>query len=615
MLGMKPQYSLANAAVYFKKHLRVGDYYTEGQIVLGQWQGEGARRLGLEGVTETDDFVKLCRNLHPETGQRLTQRQNGKRMEAGMDGSERSVANRRVFYDFTLSPPKSVSIAALVGNDERIIQAHDEAVQMAFRQLEMYAATRVRKQGENSYRMTGNLVGAIFRHDTSRALDPHLHSHCIVFNATRDSVENRWKALEACEMVAAKKFAENVYYHELTKALTGFGYRIQNKARGDFEVVGVSKELIDRFSKRHREIDEKTRAFLAREPDRAQGNLKDIRENIAYKERPRKIKDIGIARLQSLWNGQLSREERDQLRRLDLIPPPLTEAPRITPLQAVLWAEQHLFDRRSVVHEHDIWRHALEHARGQDVSLREIQAVTGQRGYVRDKELPHRITTAEVLGREWQIVRLAQAGIHRFGPLGANPTEANPALDEEQRQAVRYILSSGDFVTLFRGGAGTGKSYTLREVHSALKDAGRVVHVLAPQHQQVNDLERDGFTSTQTVSGFLASQSMTPGAVVMVDEAGQIGGRQMFDLLRVINENGGRVILSGDTRQHGAVEATDALRAIEKYSGLEYARLTNIRRQNPDLARTEAERQWLAEYKLAVSEAQQGKLGQSFDRL
>jgi conjugative relaxase-like TrwC/TraI family protein len=296
---------LANAEVYFKQHLRVGDYYTEGQIVLGQWQGEGARTLGLDGLTETDDFVKLCRNLHPETGQRLTQRQNGRRMETVNDGSERSVANRRVFYDFTLSPPKSVSIAALVGNDERIIQAHDEAVQLAFRQLEMYAATRVRKQGENSYRMTGNLVGAIFHHDTSRALDPHLHSHCIVFNATRDSVENRWKALEACEMVAAKKFAENVYYHELTKALRGFGYRIQNKARGDFEVEGVSQVLIDRFSKRHREIDEKTQEFLAREPERAQGNLKDIRENIAYKERPRKIKDIGIVRLQSLWNFRL----------------------------------------------------------------------------------------------------------------------------------------------------------------------------------------------------------------------------------------------------------------------------------------------------------------------
>ncbi len=191
----------------------------------------------------------------------------------------------------------------------------------------------------------------------------------------------------------------------------------------------------------------------------------------------------------------------------------------------------------------------------------------------------------------------------------------NPALDGEQRQAVQHILSSRDFVTLFRGGAGTGKSFTLREVHSALKQDGKVVFVLAPQRQQVHDLERDGFAWVQTVSGFLSANSMTRGAVVLVDEAGQIGGKQMFDLLRVINENEGRVILSGDTRQHGAVEATDALRAIEKYAGLESAELTNIRRQNPAAAKTIAERQWLTEYKLAVSEAQQGKLAQSFDRL
>ena len=89
----------------------------------------------------------------------------------------------------------------------------------------------------------------------------------------------------------------------------------------------------------------------------------------------------------------------------------------------------------------------------------------------------------------------------------------------------------------------------------------------------------------------------------------------MLELLSLIQTVKGRVILSGDTHQHGAVEASDALRAIEQYSGLGYAELTNIRRQNPGSAKTRAERQWLEQYKLAVNEAQQGKLGASFDRL
>ncbi len=106
-------------------------------------------------------------------------------------------------------------------------------------------------RGQYSQRATGNVVGAVFRHDTSRALDPHLHSHCILFNATWDSTEGRWKALEACEMVTAQKFVRNVYYHELVRSLQRFGYGVENNPRGDFEIAGVSKELIDRFSKRH----------------------------------------------------------------------------------------------------------------------------------------------------------------------------------------------------------------------------------------------------------------------------------------------------------------------------------------------------------------------------
>jgi len=95
----------------------------------------------------------------------------------------------------------------------------------------------------------------MFTHDTSRALDPHLHTHCIVFNATFDAVENRWKALQNYEMLRARKFAENTYYHELARKLRSFGYGIRNQARGDFQIEGVSDEICERFSKRHTQID------------------------------------------------------------------------------------------------------------------------------------------------------------------------------------------------------------------------------------------------------------------------------------------------------------------------------------------------------------------------
>jgi conjugative relaxase-like TrwC/TraI family protein len=570
--------------------------------------------LGLAGVTTENEFMNLCRNLHPQSGEQLTPRLNSKRVRVDKDGNVHESANRRVFYDFTLSPPKSVSIAALVGNDQRIIEAHDEAVTVAMRELQAYAATRVRKQNQYAHRVTGNVVGAVFRHDTSRDLDPHLHSHCILFNATRDSVEDRWKALEACEMVTAQKFVRNVYYHEMVRSLQRFGYGVENNPRGDFEIAGVSKELIDRFSKRHRQIDEKTRELLEREPDKAGQNIKVIRANIAHKERARKIKDVGIVKLQSIWNKQLSWREQFQLHRLDNHRSP--EIPqKMTAEQAVGWAEQHLFERRSVVHEHELWRHALEHSRGQNVSMPEIKAATRKREYIRDEQFQGKITTREVMGRELNIVRLAQHRMRQYEPLVANYQSSDRSLDNEQRKAVEHILSSRDFVTLFRGGAGTGKSFTLREIKEGLNRAGHVVQVLAPQRQQVADLERDGFSGAQTVSALLKQNFLTRGTIVIVDEAGQIGGQQMLELLSLIQTVRGRVILSGDTHQHEAVEASDALRAIEQYSGLGYAELTNIRRQNPGSAKTRAERQWLEQYKLAVNEAQQGKLGASFDRL
>ncbi|MEI9866364.1 MAG: MobF family relaxase [Limisphaerales bacterium] len=256
MLAIKPQCSLKDARHYFKEHLTVGDYYTQGQQVPGHWFGQGAEDLGLTGITRMDEFVRLCENLHPQTGEKLTMRQNTTRTDIGRDGQEQESSNRRVFYDFTFSPAKSVSVAALVGDDSRIVEAHEQAVNEAVRQLQSFASTRVRKNGECTDRLTGNIVAAVFQHETSRALDPHLHSHCILFNATFDPVEKKWKALQNYEILGAQKFVENVYYHELARSLVKFGYQIENKPRGDFEIKGVSPELVKKFSKRHDEIDQ-----------------------------------------------------------------------------------------------------------------------------------------------------------------------------------------------------------------------------------------------------------------------------------------------------------------------------------------------------------------------
>lgn len=121
MVTAKTLYNLKNAEQYIEDHLCVGDYYNEGQPVAGELFGVGAERLGLLGEVRANDFLRLCENQNPSTGETLTQRLNTTRKEG-----DRSAANRRIFYDFTFSPPKSVSIAGFLGTDERILEAQRE---------------------------------------------------------------------------------------------------------------------------------------------------------------------------------------------------------------------------------------------------------------------------------------------------------------------------------------------------------------------------------------------------------------------------------------------------------------------------------------------------------
>jgi conjugative relaxase-like TrwC/TraI family protein len=601
MLTAKPQLNLASAREYFREHLSTGDYYAQGQKVSGEWFGKGAENLGLKGKVSEADFLALCEGRNPATAERLTARQNGRRQENG-----RSVANRRVFYDFTLSPPKSVSVVALM-QDDRISAIHTRAVRDALGELEKLAGARVRKSGQHGERPTGNVVAATFRHDTSRELDPHLHTHCVMFNATLDPVEQRWKALEVQGMYRAQRFVENLYYHELAKGLRSLGYAIENNGR-DFEIKGVPQSVVTRFSKRHEQIDAETRKRIEREGRR--GPEKAIRRQVAEDKRRRKQKESTADRLRPLWRNQLSPAEA---KALASVRPQSAYGPAPAEVgAAVAWADEHLFERRSVVAEHELLSAALARGRGENFGLGDLRTAVAVRDYVREAGTD-RLTSREVLGYELEVVVAAHDGRGRHGVLAPNyrPTIA---LSMEQKTAVEKILGSRDFVTLFQGGAGTGKSFTLQEIERGLSAAGLPVVVLAPQRQQVSDLQADGL-SAETLARFLQTKTLPRGAVVIVDEAGQIGGRQLRDLFRVVQAHAGRIILSGDTRQHGAVAASDALRAIEKHAGLKAAEIRIIRRQDPQLGATARERRFIRSYRMAVKAAAQGNIRDSFARL
>src|ERR1039458_5845549 len=198
--------NLADAESYFDEHLAQNDYYAAGEIRPGQWIGAGAERLGLTNAVTREQFHALCENRNPNDDERLTQRQQKENQ-------------RRVFFDFTCAPPKSVSVLAVTLDDKRLVEAHEESARIAFRELETFAATRIpNKRVGNPDRVTGILVAASFVHDSSRDLAPQLHTHFTVFNATFDENERCWKALQAGGMYDAIRYGTAVYRNEIGRA-------------------------------------------------------------------------------------------------------------------------------------------------------------------------------------------------------------------------------------------------------------------------------------------------------------------------------------------------------------------------------------------------------------
>ena len=311
---------------------------------------------------------------------------------------------------------------------------------VAVAELERFASVQVHGKVKSSDRTTGNIVAVLFEHETSRALDPHLRTHCIIFNATHDASDRRWKALHNYEMLAAQKFVENVYFHELAVALRTFGYSVVNAARGDFQLAEVPRELCERFSKRHREIDEKTRALLLAQPGMEGRNIHDVREHIAHNERSRKMRALPREELRRLWDEQISAKERGAM-----AVPADTRNPADEPMDrdaatTVDWAEEHLFDRRSVVREHELWRYALEIARGGWATLADVKGETARRDYIREKS--GKLTRRDVLAREWAIVQLAKNRARKHAPLASPRDEFADGLAEDQRRALTHILDS-----------------------------------------------------------------------------------------------------------------------------------------------------------------------------
>lgn len=572
MLRVTPSQS-ANAAIkYFDEGLKRDDYYLKGEEVKANWLGAGSERLGLSGTVERDDFAALARNRDPETGKRLTPRDK---------------KDRRPGYDATLTAWKAVSaMDALYGCSDMREAFWRVGDRMMTQKAEAEMCTRVRKNGKDHDRVTGNMVAAAFRHMRSRPVDgksdPHLHTHYYLMNVTYDGVEERWKAAQLGELKSKAPDMELEFDAMYAKELVSMGY-VPEMGKKGVQLKGVPQSVIDKFSRNSKRIEKEAAAL----------GVADSKGKHKIHDRMREGKNLDLPKdeLEADWQGRLTPQERAALEKVrDKKIAPTRE---ISAREATGYAVNHLFQREDVVTERKLRKTAVQYGIGYVMPGEVDKEIAGalERGEILKKEgkAGAQYVKGTTLRDQLKMTQRTREGRGQYEPL----TEAykpRTDLSAEQNAVAREVTESRDKYVGIRGPAGTGKSYSLKGIAGVIQERaarGEETFSLAlalaeSSSASRGELVKAGYKDATTLAAFYASEKMQQnmrGQLLLIDEAGMMSTSSMTQLMDIAEKNNNRVIFLGDYRQHASVDAGDAFRLLEKEGGIKYAQLTENRRQ------------------------------------
>lgn len=576
-----------NSAKAARSYYTTADYYNEGQELIGSWGGKAASRLGLEGMVDKFSFERLCENLHPTAGTALT---------------ARTKTERTVGYDFTFSVPKSVSLLYALSGDQDILGAFRESVDETMREMEAEMKTRVRTRGQDTDRTTGNMVWAEFIHTTSRPVDglpdPQLHAHVFVFNTTFDQEEQRWKAGQFRELKRDAPYFQAAFRVRLANRLQDIGFGVARK-RDDFEISGVPADVLKRFSRRTALIEKLAEEKGITDPDR--------KAELGAETREKKGESMGWESLKKEWIARLTDKEQKALAAVHRREKQI-DRPSPTERMAVDHSLEHSFVRDAVLPERKLATEALKRGLGA-VTVEGVAKEMASRPLIRSEVDGRKMaTTKEMLALESKLLDFARKGRGRCRPLGNPDRECSREwFNEGQKAAVRHVLESRDRVMIIRGAAGTGKTTLEQEIGEALAEVGLPVVALAQSVKASREVLRDeaGFKEADTVARFLKDEKMQAGAkdgVILVDEASQLGTRDMLRVFEKAEALSARVILVGDRLQHRSVTAGEPLKLLQETAGLKVAEVTEILRQQGD-------------YKIAAQALSEGRTEDGFTEL
>lgn len=544
----------AQAAHYYE----ADNYYAKNQgIEHSQWHGKAAQTQGLHNQITPAQFEAALNGKAANGVQLITNR-----------------TNRRPGTDITFSAPKSVSLQALVYGKQEIITAHTRAVQLTLGYIEReLIQSRLTHNKQTQTERTGNIQAALWLHDTSRNLDPQLHTHAVILNQTQCS-DGKWRTIDNSQIFQHQLLVGAIYHNALAHELHQLGYQTEWKPAHTFEISGNTPTQLEQFSTRRAQIVELVGAD-ASVKKRALATLQTRQKKQFNPDR-----DL----LQQQWQAQAQAA--------GITPLPTTPTNTFNPIppdhQAILHAAQTILLHQDSAFSHkQLYREALRQNQGMFPPTDIEQQIQRQQ---LEKQLllttDQRYTTPQALQRDQQIIQIARRGQATQTPIASSESIQQIAqsltFTPGQQAALELIATTRDRVILVQGDAGTGKTYAL----SALKDlapAPDSLRGLAPSAAAAHTLETETGIPAQTLDSYLLSSNPPDNQTLIIDEAGLMSSRQMLGLLTKAEQTHSRLILIGDTKQLSSIEAGGPFGLLQR-SGIPTAFMDQSRRQqDPDL--------------------------------
>jgi conjugative relaxase-like TrwC/TraI family protein len=598
MLTISKPLSASQAQTYHVREFasQEQNYWSRDQQGHSEWQGKLAEQWGLQGGVGSEHFARLSEGQHPHTEEQLVRHQVARTYE-GKFGREVTSTEHRAGWDATFSAPKSVSLTALVGGDDRVREAHRESVRAALQELERYTQARI--GNVHAPETSGKFIAATFEHDTARPVDgyaaPQLHTHAVIFNVTQreNGLENgkQMRALQPHEMFVSQRYVTAVYRSELAQRLEKLGYELERGKHGQPEIKGYTKEYLEASSPRREQIKDHLREQGidgAAAAQIAAHHTRDRKELLSPGKVLQRHRELAAHYGHQADHVVAQARQHGQYQ----MPEPEMQAQR-----AVTWARDHVFERSAVQDRRAILETALVRGMGETTYAQVRQEFERRIEAGEFREVSHvgagrQYTTAVMIRMEREIVgRMQQRNRRDYSdPMLVSPQmriateDRHPELNASQRQAVDEIFLSREKVVGLDGIAGAGKTTTLSVIREGAEAEGYRVEGFAPTSRAAQKLGEAGLETSTLQKHLVRGQQPDTGEkrLYVLDESSLASTRQVHEFLDRLHPNE-RVLLVGDRRQHEAVEAGRPFAQLQD-AGMKTVKLEEIVRQkDPEL--------------------------------